>query len=143
MKPPQQMMPEPAIRIVYDPKSVLMLEDDTEFSEVLRDFLQAQSFRVQCVSNGAEGVRQILDKDFDIILCDLVMPHLPGDMFYLALQRTKPQLCQRLIFMSGHQANPKWDKFVKAVKTPVLWKPFLLSDLLTVIEGVLAKNAPS
>ena len=70
-------------------KTVLMLEDDPHCTKLLREFLESHSFRVTCVTNGADGVRQILDQDFDILLCDLFMPHLPGDMFYKAVERTK------------------------------------------------------
>jgi len=126
------------------PKSILMLEDDLAFGEMIRGFLQSQGFRVTRVTNGAEGLRQIMDKDFDILLCDLVMPHLPGDMFYLAVERTKPHLCRRFVFMTGHQANPKYDEFIRKVKGSMLWKPFLLADLLSAIERTVQKDvAPS
>lgn len=140
MKQPERVMENPESQITQESKSVLMLEDDASFSEILRDFLESNSFSVQCAANGAEGLRQIVDKDFDIIVCDLVMPHLPGDMFYLAVQRAKPHLCKRIVFMSGYQANPKWNKFIRTMKAPVLWKPFLLRDLLVVIDRILEKN---
>jgi DNA-binding NtrC family response regulator len=124
------------------PKSILMLEDDLEFAKLIHMFLGNHSYRVTRVANGAEGLRQILDHDFDIILCDLVMPHLPGDMFYLAVERTKPHLCRRFVFMTGHQANPKYDEFIRKVRAPMLWKPFLMSDLLHAIERTLEKNSP-
>jgi two-component system, cell cycle sensor histidine kinase and response regulator CckA len=125
-----------------DPRSVLMLEDNTEFAETLQLFLEAHSFQVLRVANGVEGLRQIMAKDFDAILCDLVMPNLPGDMFYLAVERTKPHLCKRFIFMSGHQADPKWDTFIRKVRALALWKPFPMADLLAAIQTVLAKTAP-
>jgi CheY-like chemotaxis protein len=117
-----------------------MLEDDSHCAKMLRDFLESHSFRVTCVTNGADGVRQILDQDFDVVLCDLFMPHLPGDMFYMAVERTKPRLCRRFVFMTGYGANPKYEAFIDKVKAPVLLKPFLLSDLLGVIYGVLMQN---
>ena len=121
-------------------KTVLMLEDDPHCTKLLREFLESHSFRVTCVTNGADGVRQILDQDFDILLCDLFMPQLPGDMFYKAVERTKAHLCKRFIFMTGYGANPKYEAFVRKVKAPVLLKPFLLSDLLGVIYGILMQD---
>jgi len=124
------------------PKSILMLEDDVELAKMIHIFLGSNSFRVTRVTNGADGLRHILDRDFDIILCDLVMPNLPGDMFYLAVERTKPHLCRRFVFMTGHQANPKYDEFIRKVRAPMLWKPFLLSDLLSTIERTFERNSP-
>ena len=121
-------------------KTVLLLEDDPACAEMLRGFLESHSFQVTCVTNGADGVRQILDQDFDVLLCDLFMPHLPGDMFYMAVERTKPRLCGRFIFMTGYGANPKYEAFINKVKAPVLLKPFAMYDLLEVIYGILMKD---
>jgi two-component system, NtrC family, sensor kinase len=121
-------------------KSTLMLEDDPHCAEMLRDFLESHSFRVSWVTNGADGVRQILAQDFDVILCDLFMPQLPGDMFYKAVERTKAHLCHRFVFMTGYGAHPRYEAFIRNVKAPVLFKPFLLSDLLNMIDLILIKN---
>lgn len=121
-------------------KSVLMLEDDGDFAEMVDAFLQDYSYQVTRVSNGVDGVRQIIGTDFDLILCDLVMPNLPGDMFYLAVQRAKPHLCNRFIFMTGARADQEWTDFVHMVNGVVLWKPFPLSELLTRMREVLNKR---
>jgi DNA-binding response OmpR family regulator len=122
-------------------KSLLILEDDPALSEMLRLFLEAHSFKVTCVANGVEGLRQVMSTDFDIIACDLVMPNLPGDMFYLAVERTKKHLCKRFVFMTGHKTEPKWHAFLSKVGGPVLEKPFAMSDLLSVMQTVLTENA--
>lgn len=124
-------------------KSVLMLEDDLALAEMIRVFLDSNYYRVTHVTNGADGLRKILDHDFDILLCDMVMPNLPGDMFYLAVERTKKHLCSRFVFMTGHQANPKYDEFIRKVKGPMLWKPFLMADLLSMLERTMEKNSPT
>jgi DNA-binding NarL/FixJ family response regulator len=79
--------------------------------------------------------------DFDIILCDMVMPSLPGEQFYLAVERTKPHLCKRFIFMTDHQADPKTEAFIRPVRGLMLWKPFRLADLLTAI-AIAWKKVP-
>ena len=122
-------------------KSVLMLEDDLIFAKVVREFLESHSFEVTCVTNGVDGLREVMNKDFDIILCDLVMPNLPGDKFHYAVERTRKDLCKRFVFMTGHKADPKWDPFLSKVDGPVLEKPFSLEDLLSTIQTVLTENA--
>lgn len=122
-------------------KSVLMLEDDPDFADLVRVFLESHPFQVTCVANGVDGLKQLMSRDFDVILCDLVMPNLPGDMFYLAVQRTKKHLCKRFVFMTGHKAEPKWTSFLSKVTGPVLGKPFHLEDLLSTIQSVLTENA--
>lgn len=122
-------------------KSVLILEDDLALSEMVRIFLESHSFEVSWASSGVEGLRRVMDRDFDIILCDLVMPNVPGDMFYRAVERTKKHLCKNFVFMTGHQTDPKWNGFLSKVDSPVVEKPFALPELLAVIQTVLTENA--
>ena len=121
-------------------KRVLVLEDDQEFSTTLKEMLEDQDYRVTVVSNGAEGVQKILAADFDAILCDMVMPNFPGDMFYLAVQRSRPHLCQRFIFMTGQHGDPKVAKFIEEAGKRVLWKPFEMRELFNALESVTGRS---
>src|ERR1051325_4108900 len=84
-------------------RSVLLLEDDDQFASILQEFLELYSCKVTRVKDGVEGLRRIVTADFDLILCDMVMPTFPGDKFYIAVERVKPMLCKRFIFMTGHK----------------------------------------
>lgn len=121
-------------------KSVLILEDGNVFAATLKKTLEEQDYRVTVVPNGAEGVQKILAADFDAIVCDMVMPNFPGDMFYLAVQRSRPHLCQRFIFMTGHQDNPKIAQFIEQTRALVLWKPFEIRRLFDALETVTGRS---
>ena len=124
-----------------DPESVLLLEDDAAFGESLQSFLEAHSFTVTRVPNGAEGLRRITANDFDIILCDMVMPGLSGDRLYRAVERTKPHLCRRFVYMTERPDEPHTEQFIRRVRGLVLQKPFPLADLLTAI-AIAWKRTP-
>src|ERR1700722_18930367 len=96
-----------------DIKSILLLDDDIELADTLKLLLESRNFLVTTVKNGVEGLHEVMSMDFDIVMCDMIMPTMPGDMFYLAVQRTKPHLCNRFIFITGHSGNPKIDDFLK------------------------------
>jgi CheY-like chemotaxis protein len=119
---------------------ILLLEDDQGFSQLLAENLPQNRFQITSVSNGVDGLKQIMAQDFDIVLCDMMMPTLPGDKFYIAVERTKPQLCKRFIFMTGHRSDPKWDAFVRKIGGVLLWKPFQIHELNAAIDLVLKKS---
>ena len=124
-------------------KRILLLEDDTELAAHLKELLESCHYLVTVVSNGAEGLQQLLAQDFDAIVCDMVMPNFPGDMFYMAVQRSRPHLCCRFVFTSGHRADPKIDLFIRSVRGLVLWKPFQAHELLDALQTVLHRaSAP-
>ena len=121
--------------------TVLLLEDDPQFKEIMNEFLSSHGFRVVSVQNGVEGVHEVLAKDFEIILCDMMMPTLPGDMFFRAVERMRPHLCNRFIFMTGHRGNGKVSDFIRAVNGTMLSKPFHVDDLLEMIAFVQVRSA--
>jgi two-component system, NtrC family, sensor kinase len=130
----------PEDEVPPDKRRILVLDDDKDFIFLLREFLIEQHFEVIAVENGVEGVKQVMATDFDIILCDMAMPKLSGDMFYLAVERTKPHLCKRFIFMTGHSGDAKITEFIRRVRGLVLWKPFELYMLTEAIKTVLKKS---
>ena len=121
--------------------TVLLLEDDPQFKDIMNEFLHSHGFRVVSVQNGVEGVHEVLAKDFEIILCDMMMPTLPGDMFFRAVERMRPHLCNRFIFMTGHRGNGKVTDFIRAVNGTILSKPFHVDDLLEMIAFVQVRSA--
>jgi DNA-binding response OmpR family regulator len=121
------------------PKQILLLEDEPELASNLKEILEQNGFGVVVVQNGAAGLQQLMGREFDAIVCDMVMPGLPGDMFYLAVQRTKPHLCKRFVFITGHRADPKIDAFIRQTRGLLLWKPFEAHELLDAIQTVLRK----
>jgi len=123
-----------------DIKSILLLDDDIELADTLKQLLESRNFLVTTVKNGVEGLHEVMSFDFDVVMCDMMMPTMPGDMFYLAVQRTKPQLCSRFIFITGHTGNPKIDEFLKKVDAMVLAKPVSTSELVNAISFVLKKS---
>jgi CheY-like chemotaxis protein len=119
--------------------SLLLLEDNEDLADSLREFLELYSCSTVHVTNGVDGLRKIMVTDFDAILCDMVMPQFPGDMFYRAVQRVKPSLCERFVFMTGHRADPKWDAFIRQIDGLILWKPFQIHELVGALQAVLGK----
>ena len=124
-----------------DKRKILLLEDDPQFKEIMKEFLSSHGFDVVAVQNGVEGVHEVLAGDFEVILCDMMMPTLPGDMFFRAVERMRPHLCDRFIFMTGHRGNPKVSEFIKVVNGTMLAKPFHVDDLLEMIAFVQVRMA--
>lgn len=120
----------PATRTGFDAKHVLLLEDDVVLKEAIKDYLELHHYTVVAVPDGAEGVRAVLKQEFDVIICDMMMPKLPGDMFYTAVERMRPHLCRKFIFITGHRGNPKITEFIKQVRGVMLAKPFRMDDLI-------------
>ena len=74
---------------------------------------RSPAYEVVAVENGVEGVHKCWPATFEVILCDMMMPTLPGDMFFRAVERMRPHLCDRFVFMTGHRGNAKVNDFIR------------------------------
>lgn len=120
-------------------KLVLIVEDDPDFADMLKSFLGASGYSAVAVSDGVQGIKKVMGEDYAVILCDMVMPNLAGDMFYRAVERVRPHLCKRFIFMTGHQGDPKIDAFIRQIRGLMLWKPFELHTLMDAVRTIERK----
>jgi len=120
-------------------RRVLLLEDRDDFRQVLHDHLVFSSYQVTSVPSGVEGLREIMSGAIDLIICDMMMPKVGGEMFYWAVTRVRPATARRFIFFTGHQNNPAIEFFFRRVNATVLRKPFRLAALDSAIESVLLR----
>ncbi|MBD5459138.1 MAG: response regulator transcription factor [Lachnospiraceae bacterium] len=57
---------------------ILLVEDDTEISEMLKNYLTAENFDVICAFDGQEACRQFDAAAFSLVLLDLMIPKVSG-----------------------------------------------------------------
>ena len=120
-------------------KNILLVDDDVDLAQALKELLEAHNFLVTSAHNGAEALKEVMAMDFDVIICDMMMPQMPGDMFYLAVQKTKPELCRRFLFITGHGDNPKVDAFLKSNDGLVVFKPVMAQELVRMMQLVMKR----
>jgi CheY-like chemotaxis protein len=120
-------------------KKVLVLDDDFAFADMIRVLLEANGYEVELAADGVQGIKKIMVNDYAVILCDMVMPNLAGDMFYTAVERVKPYLCRRIVFVTGHRGDRKVEEFIRKVRCLILWKPFQTHVLFETIQAAEKK----
>lgn len=57
---------------------ILIIEDETAIAELEKDYLELSNFEVTIENDGCEGAALALDKDFDLIILDLMLPGMDG-----------------------------------------------------------------
>ena len=120
---------------------ILVVDDDTELALTWQALLQVHDYRATTAANGVQALKLVLNSDVDAILCDLSMPELAGDLFYIEVGRARPQLMRRFIFVTANADNPLYQTFLRSVKAPVLSKPVSFDRLLETLKTVLENEA--
>jgi response regulator RpfG family c-di-GMP phosphodiesterase len=121
-------------------RHVLIVEDDLELAESYKQLLEARDYDVSTAPNGVLALRHILRREVDAIVCDLKMPEQSGDLFYATVERVKPHLRRRFIFITGFADKPQFRPFVDKVESPVLRKPLAIEQLLAELEKLLIQT---
>ena len=120
-------------------KRLLVVDDNLELAQTYQELFEAHDYRVNLAANGFLALNFLLERGADAILCDLTMPQLEGDLFYTAVQRVRPELSERFIFVTGQAGNPRYEEFFKKVSCPVLYKPVSLDKLLKALDGLFSR----
>ncbi|MFR5646535.1 MAG: response regulator [Bilophila wadsworthia] len=57
---------------------ILLVEDDKEISEMLKNYLMAENYEVICATDGQEACNYFDSTDFSLVLLDLMIPKISG-----------------------------------------------------------------
>jgi CheY-like chemotaxis protein len=117
---------------------ILVVDDDelvlATISRVLRT-----GHDLVLAGSGAQALA-LLDSDaaYDLVLCDLSMPHIGGATVYEEVALRCPELARRFVFMHGGATTDHDRRVLELVDRPALHKPFTAAELRLAVDGLLA-----
>jgi CheY-like chemotaxis protein len=110
---------------------ILVVDDDHDLRESLREFLEEEGFETIGASNGQEAI-DLLHRGGEpphVILLDIMMPVMTGLDVVERLRRDAPFASTPVVFMTAFRTLVKTDE-----KTRVLFKPFSIDVVLSAIR---------
>ena len=122
----------------FDFKAVLLVDDDKQLAAALQWILADQNFMVDVANDGSEALLKVKANQYDVVICDVMMPHLRGDEVYLQATDVRPELADRFIFITGYAADPKINVFLTKTGCKYLLKPFPVQTLIDSVRQLLA-----
>ena len=124
--------PQPVQPLVHslELKAVLVVDDDKQLASALQWILADENFLVDVAFDGEEAMLKVKAHEYDAVICDLKMPKLRGDEFYLKAKEIRPSLEDRFIFITGFAADPHIALFFNRHEVKYLVKPFSISVLI-------------
>ncbi len=108
---------------------ILIVDDEPAIVNSVRRLL-GREHRVVGLTDAREALALIVGGErYDVIFCDLVMPHLGGDAFYERVRALAPALADRFVFVTGGATDPRLQTFLAEVPNERIEKPFSLQNL--------------
>jgi CheY-like chemotaxis protein len=118
-------------------RRIMVVEDEPTIAQLVVDVLREEGHHVDAVLDSQEGLAQISHASYDLVICDLRMPRLDGPAFYDSLVRSGSPLADRIIFITGDTLAPRTAQFLQVSGLPFLAKPFLVQELMLVVNQKL------
>jgi DNA-binding NtrC family response regulator len=118
---------------------ILIIDDEREIREMLRDMLRTQGYEVMTAADGHAGTRLQRQHPADLVITDIFMPEKEGIETILDLQTASPGL--KIIAISGGGGDYNVDYLAAARQLGAIRsisKPFDLDDLLATVRDALA-----
>lgn len=124
----------------HPPARILLVEDDTNFGDVLRSYLEMHDYEVKLATDGEAGLRAFKPGSFDICIFDVMMPKKDG----FALARDVRQRDEQvpIIFLTAKNLKEDILQGFKAGADDYITKPFVSEELLMRIQAILRRSQP-
>jgi CheY-like chemotaxis protein len=119
---------------------ILLIEDEPSVTAFLRAALERHGYAVANAASGAEGLNMLSGGKYSGVISDIRMPGtVNGAEVHAWIQKNRPELCARIILISGDTANSETQAFLAQSGTPCIEKPFRVQQLMTVVEKTFGK----
>jgi signal transduction histidine kinase/FixJ family two-component response regulator len=131
-------IPHPGRMALRPKKNILVVEDEPTVSQLISDVMSEMGHGVDTLLDSREAFDRLRGSAYDLIICDLRMPHLDGPGLYRELVRRGSPFQHRLLFVTGDTMSPRSLEFLNSSGVPYLAKPFLVEELKEAVRQALA-----
>lgn len=110
---------------------ILVIDDEPLVCEGIKRALR--NHEVMVTSSGRDAVQLCASGEFDLVLCDVMMPDVSGMDVFSQVRRARPEVASRFVFMTGGAFTPSARAFLESVENEQIYKPFSLRDLRSLV----------
>jgi CheY-like chemotaxis protein len=114
---------------------LLVVDDEPSICQVLTLLLAPHGITVVTALTGAEARTRLAAERFNVLLVDLRLRDVRGDIFFRSAIETDPSLQDRTLFMTG-DISTEAERLIAATNCPYLRKPF---DVTLALQAIAAR----
>jgi two-component system, cell cycle sensor histidine kinase and response regulator CckA len=117
--------------------NILIIDDDQEFVQVLKESLEIEGFVITAALSGKEAINYYKDKisGTDVILLDMLLPEMNGKDIFFTLKELNPAV--KIVLCSGYSIEGEASTLLQNGALAFLQKPFEISEAMDVISRLI------
>ena len=114
---------------------VLIVDDEVGLRDMLSFSLTDRGYSVMSASNGDEAISLVSQHDFDLVVCDIMMPGKNGVEVLAAVKRMKPRT--QVIMATGYATMETAAQSIELGAFDYIAKPYGIDQLCGIFEKAL------
>jgi DNA-binding NtrC family response regulator len=127
------------LEIMKNKSAVIIVDDDRDFCNSLRDLLVEKKYKVTGAYNGYEAIDIVENNNFDFIILDMKLPDIHGLKVMGAIRQIDPKIVIILISAFDDMV-PLMNEAKKDCALAALKKPFQMEEVLGIMEKIKKKK---
>lgn len=120
-----------------DKYRILLVEDDTEISDMLRSYLATENYEVDCAFDGQEACDRFDKDSFDLVLLDLMIPKVSG---MSVMKHIRRKSFVPIIILSAKDTESDKTLGLGLGADDYITKPFSVVEVLARIKAALRRT---
>ena len=117
---------------------ILIVEDDLDIQDLLKNFLQEVGYEIMIASDGMEAISLFSSAHFDLILLDIMLPKIDG---FTACELIRKQSQIPIIMLTALNGEEEQIKGLDLQVDDYITKPFSMPILIRKIAAVLRRSS--
>jgi CheY-like chemotaxis protein len=116
--------------------TILLFHGERVVRNLLKDFLKRKGFIVLSVSTEKSALEKLQNHDIDIVIVDIETPAVNVEPFFKKLENKKPELANKLLFITHDMCDDGTEKIIGDLGIPQLIKPFSFDEMMHQINKI-------
>ena len=117
-------------------KKILIIEDEKAIQKILSEPLTFAGYNVTTASDGLEGIRTFRERDFDLVLLDILLPKIDG---YTVCEMIRQESQIPIVLLTALDTEEDQIKGFDKLADDYITKPFSIKLVLKRVEALLRR----
>jgi DNA-binding NtrC family response regulator len=117
--------------------SILIVDDDAGLRGLYRIILEKAGYEITEASNGADALKELVNRTPDVIIMDMLMPMLGGEAMMKRIQQMPALQDMKIVVITAYPRFRESAEFMRA--NQFLVKPVKPDEVLEAVELVLSQ----